>query len=100
MPSSPPWRAAPHRSPAPKLMFEILRKMQSDLAAQTQRMERLEGHLGNFEKRQTAAMHFEQSVLSHLAGIHEGMDELKAEMRVVRREVHDMADRLAVVERR
>lgn len=83
-----------------QLLFEILRKLQSEVAGTNQRMDKFEQHLTNLERRQTASTHFEKSVLSHLTGIHETLDELRSDMRAVRSEMRDVHDRLERVERR
>jgi prefoldin subunit 5 len=82
------------------LLFEILKKVQSEVTGTHQRMDKIETHLTNLERRQTASTHFEQSVLSHLAGIHESIDELRSDMRAVRTEMRDVHHRLERVEAR
>ena len=44
------------------------------------RFNRLETRMDHLERRQTASMHFEQSVLAHLTGINESIDNLRADM--------------------
>ena len=67
-----------------QFLTEMLRGIQasiSDLRSYTeQRMDKLEERMGNLEKRQTASAHFEQSVLAHLASIHDSMDAFRAEL--------------------
>ena len=45
-----------------------------------ERFKRLEERMDHLERRQTASMHFEQSVLAHLTGINERIDSLRAEL--------------------
>ncbi len=82
------------------LLFEILKRIQGDVSGTNSRMDKIETHLTNLERRQTASTHFEQSVLAHLAGIHESLDELRSDMRAVRSEMRDVHDRIERVERR
>lgn len=81
-----------------KVILDVLEKLPTEMTGFNQRMDKFEQHFGNFKRRQTAAMHFEQSVIAHLAGIHEGMDELRAVMRAVRSDVRKVGDRLDRVE--
>jgi chromosome segregation ATPase len=83
-----------------KLLFEILKKIQNEVTGTNLRMDKIETHLGNLERRQTASTHFEQSVLAHLAGIHESLDELRSDMRAVRGEMRDVHHRIERVEAR
>ena len=83
-----------------QLLFEILKKVQSDVSGTNQRMDRFEQHLTNLKRRQTASTHFEKSVLANLTAIDETPDELRADMRAVRSEMRDVHDRLERVERR
>ncbi len=71
----------------------MLRGIQSSIAEMNGRMDKL-------ERRQTAAMHFEQSVLAHLTGIHESLDEVKSDIRAIRDEMKDVHRRLELVEAR
>ena len=45
-----------------------------------ERFARLEERMDHLERRQTASMHFEQSVLANLIGINERLDGLRAEL--------------------
>ena len=83
-----------------KLLFEILKNIQTEVTGTNLRMDKIETHLGNLERRQTASTHFEQSVLAHLAGIHESLDELRSDMRAVRSEMRDVHHRIERVEAR
>lgn len=83
-----------------ELMIGILRKLQADNAGIHQRMDKFEQHLTNLERRQTAATHFEKSVLAHLTGIHESLDELRSDMRAVRSEMRDVHNRIERLEAR
>ena len=83
-----------------RMLFEILKRIQADVVGTNQRMDKIETHLTNLERRQTATTHFEQSVLAHLAGIHESLDELRSDMRAVRGEMRDVHGRLDRVEAR
>ena len=66
------------------LVFEILKKLQADMAQGFARMDarflHLEERMNDLEKRQTASMHFEQSVLAHLSSIHTSMDEMRGQL--------------------
>ena len=62
------------------LLFEILKKIQADVGEIKTRLDRLEERMERLERRQTASMHFEQSVLVHLTGINESIDNLRAEI--------------------
>ena len=83
-----------------QMLFEILKRIQSDIGGTNQRIGRVDTHLGNLERRRTASTHFEQSVLAHLAGIHESTDELRSDMRAVRGKMRDVHGRLDQVESR
>lgn len=52
-----------------------------------ERFDRLEARMEHLERRQTASMHFEQSVLAHLTGINERLDNLRAELLGIDRRV-------------
>lgn len=45
-----------------------------------ERFQRLEERMDHLERRQTASMHFEQSVLANLIGINERLDNFRAEL--------------------
>ncbi|HEX8418614.1 MAG TPA: hypothetical protein VF638_01220 [Sphingomonas sp.] len=45
-----------------------------------ERMDKIELRLGNVERRLTALTHFEQSVLAHLASVHNSIDNLRADL--------------------
>jgi chromosome segregation ATPase len=81
-------------------MVELPRRIQGEIVGTHQRLDKLEQHLSNLERRQTASTHFEQSVLAHMAGIHESLDELRSDMRAVRSEMRDVHSRLEQVEAR
>jgi prefoldin subunit 5 len=83
-----------------QLLFEVLKKLQANVAGTNERMDKFEQHLTNLERRQTASVHFEKSVLAHLTSIHETLDELRSDMRAVRTEMRDVHDRIERVERR
>ena len=83
-----------------KFIIEMLRGIQAAVTQTNQRLDKVESHMGNLERRQTASTHFEQSVLAHLAGIHESVDELKSDMRAVRGEMRDVHSRVDRVENR
>lgn len=85
---------------AEDMVLEVLKRIQAEVAGSGQRMDKIEQHLTNLERRQTAAMHFEKQVLAHLAGIHESVDELRADMRQMRLELRDVHNRLDRVEAR
>ena len=63
-----------------RLLFEIRKKIQADVGEIKTRLDRLEERMERLERRQTASMHFEQSVLVHLTGINESIDNLRAEI--------------------
>lgn len=69
------------------LLYEILKKIQADIAQVGVRLDKLEARMANLEKRQTASTHFEQSVLAHLASIHDSIDNLRGEMTGIDRRV-------------
>ncbi len=52
-----------------------------------ERFRRLEERMDHLERRQTASMHFEQSVLAHLTGINERLDNLRGELLGIDRRV-------------
>ena len=83
-----------------RMLFEIMKKVQADVAGTNQWIDRIDTHFGNLERRQTASTHFEQSVFAHLASIHEGLDGLRFDMRAVRGEMRDVHSRLDLVESR
>ena len=58
-----------------------------------EKMEKLEQRLGNVERRLTASTHFEQSVLAHLASVHESIDNLRADLVGIDRRVGTMEGR-------
>jgi septal ring factor EnvC (AmiA/AmiB activator) len=70
-----------------QFMIEMLRGIQSGVAETNQRLDRLDERMAQLERRQTASTHFEQSVLAHLASIHESVDNLRAEMKGIERRV-------------
>lgn len=45
-----------------------------------ERMDKMELRLSNVERRLTASTHFEQSVLAHLASVHDSIDNLRADL--------------------
>jgi hypothetical protein len=45
-----------------------------------ERMDKIELRLGNVERRLTASTHFEQSVLAHLASVHNSIDNPRADL--------------------
>lgn len=83
-----------------KFIVEMLRGIQTAVTQTNQGLDKVESHMGNLERRQTASTHFEQSVLAHLAALHESMDEFKSDMRAVRSEMRDVHNRIDRVENR
>ena len=70
-----------------EFMLGLLKGIQTNMAELGRRMDRvdarltgIEDRMERMEKRQTAAMHFEQAVLVHLTGINERLDNIGAEM--------------------
>lgn len=77
-----------------QLLYEILKKIQADVAEVKERIGRIEYRLdkveermANLEKRQNASTHFEQAVLAHLASVHDSIDSLRGEMIAMDRRV-------------
>jgi hypothetical protein len=68
-----------------RFMTELLRGIQDGIKD-------LQGRMGALERRQTAGNHLDESVIAHIAGVHESIDNLRAE-------VHRMNERLVDVER-
>ena len=81
-------------------MIDMLRGIQSAVAQTNQRLDKIESHMGNLERRQSASMHFEKSIHAHFAALHESMDDLKSDMRAIRSEMRDVHGRLERVESR
>ena len=69
------------------LILEVLKRIQADIGSIKMRLDKLEARMETLERRQTAAMHFEQSVLAHLTGINESIDNLRADFIGVDRRV-------------
>ena len=65
-------------------VFEILKKIQADVAQGFGKVDarflHIEERMNDIEKRLTASMHFEQSVLAHLSSIHTSIAELRAQL--------------------
>ena len=67
-----------------RFMTELLRNIQDGITDLRERM-------GALERRQTAGSHLDQSVIAHITGVHESIDNLRGE-------VHRMNTRLTEVE--
>ena len=76
-----------------KFIAEMLRGIQSSIVDLGNRMSGVEQRMTNLERRQTASTHFEQSVLAHLAGIHESIDNLRADLTGMDRRVRAVEGR-------
>lgn len=70
-----------------EFMLGLLKNIQTNTSEVGRRMDRIDARLTGIEdrmermeRRQTAAMHFEQSVLVHLTGINERLDNISAEL--------------------
>ncbi len=70
-----------------EFVIELLKNNQRNMAELGRPMDRVDARLtsikdlmGRLEKRQTAAMHFEQSVLVELTGMNERLDNISAEL--------------------
>ena len=64
----------------------------------TDMMRKFQGDLGEVKRdvtaltlRQSATEHFEQGLMAHIASIHAGIDEIKNDMRMVKRRL-DLVD--------
>ena len=78
----------------PQLLFEVLKRLQSDVSQLNARMDKIDGRLDRLEgrltaiedrmermeKRQTAAQHFYQHVMVHLTSIDEKLDNVTAQL--------------------
>lgn len=83
----------------PQLLFEVLKRLQSDVGQLHARMEKIEVRLeriedrltkiedgmGQIERRLTASTRLEHGVVGNLASLHESMDNYKAGMLAVDR---------------
>lgn len=76
-----------------KFVADMLRGIQSSIVDLGQRISGVEQRMGNLERRQTASTHFEQSVLAHLASIHESVDGLRADLLGIDRRVRAVEGR-------
>jgi len=67
------------------MTFELLKRVQASIAELGQqlggRIDSVEHRLIALERFQSASLHGQQSIMAHLAGIHEGVDDLKAHYR-------------------
>ena len=91
----------------PQLLFEVLKRLQSDVGQLGARLDKIEARLdriedrltkvedwmGQIERRITASTRLEHGVVGNLASLHESMDNYKAGMLAVDR-------RLAALEAR
>ncbi len=82
------------------LTYELLKKMQLTVARIEERMAAIDQRMEHLERRQTASTHFEQSVLAHLAAIHESGDNAVAESRATKRTVEQLQNEMLDVKHR
>ena len=84
-----------------QLLFEVLKRVQSDVGQVVARLDKIDTHLGKIgdrlerieervgqvERRITASTHLEQGLVGHLASLHESMDSFNAGMVAMDRRV-------------
>jgi DNA-binding FrmR family transcriptional regulator len=58
---------------------EQFRRLNPRLDKMEERLGRIEGQVVNVERRLTAMSHFDQSIVAHVASIHSGVDNLRAD---------------------
>ena len=58
---------------------EQFRRLNVRLDKSDERLEKFEMRVVNIERRLTAMHHFEQSIVAHVASIHSGIDNLRAD---------------------
>lgn len=58
---------------------EQFRRLNARLDKSDERLDKLDARIVNIERRLTAMHHFEQSIVAHVASIHSGIDNLRAD---------------------
>lgn len=66
---------------------EQFRRLNARFDKFEERLDAIEGRIVNIERRLTAMSHFDQSIVAHVASIHSGVDNLRADFIGVERRV-------------